>query len=203
MGIISILVRQDFSKTRLLVGTTRQNLSLQIAFWASWIRPVRVAVNTILERLRSLEHQRLQHILVQLSVQTTGLYCYVCHLYITVGGQVRRLFHSAFWSMNKNSITHICQAANRITVQYHLFLICPARRVTTPLLLDSFPHLIPLKSVFWLFFYRPVVFLCLFLLYNLSALDKSRGATVNGIKNSAALDLLYEFNLQNELMVIL
>jgi len=42
-----------------------------------------------------------------------------------VGGQVQRLFNSAFWSTNKNSITHTCQPANRITVQYHLVLICP------------------------------------------------------------------------------
>jgi hypothetical protein len=61
-------------------------------------------------------------------VQTIGLYCHVTYtlrLHDFVGGQVQRLFHSAFWSMNKNSITHTCQAAYRITVQYHLFLICP------------------------------------------------------------------------------
>jgi hypothetical protein len=33
IGIIIILVRHDLSKTRLLVGTTRENLSLQMALW--------------------------------------------------------------------------------------------------------------------------------------------------------------------------
>lgn len=113
-----------------------------------------------------------------------------------VDGQVQRLFHSAFWSMNKNSITHTCQAANRITVQYHLFLICPEICATTPLLLDSFPHLIPLKSVFFVsFFYRPVVFYCPVILYNLSALDKSRGrgrgATVNKIKQRSLRSVIW------------
>lgn len=139
------------------------------------------ATNTVLEGLRSLKRQRLQQI--QLSVQNTGRYCHVAYtlcLHDKLGGQVQRLFHSAFWSMNENSITARQQIGSQSSIIY--FLSVQTRCATTPLLLDSFPLLIPLKAVFLSLFFHPVAFLCPVLLYNLSALETAREATVNQVK---------------------